>query len=98
MTTEPKLPPIPFDCSPPAVHAWGLQCFEAGRQQGMAQADALHGLAASSQEIEAHELLVRLRPYVDSLICYASTIDENPPNGLARDVEVYFATYYGPKA
>ena len=47
MTTEPKLPPIPWtpagistlpaDYSKAEMHAYGLQCFEAGRQQGMAQ-------------------------------------------------------------
>ena len=46
MTTEPKLPPQPdidtdlrdFWCySSEQAHTYGLQCFEAGRQQGMVQ-------------------------------------------------------------
>ena len=38
MTAEPKLPPTPLlTTGTDGVYAWGLQCFEAGRQQGMAQ-------------------------------------------------------------
>ena len=49
MTTEPKLPLLPLFPARPyglgnwqpkeldAIEAYGLQCFEAGRQQGMAQ-------------------------------------------------------------
>ena len=60
MTTEPKLPPQPdidtdlrdFWCySSEQAHTYGLQCFEAGRQQGMAQERALARLSASTEEI-----------------------------------------------
>lgn len=40
MAAEPKLPPLPLwpsgAINTEKVHAYGLQCFEAGRQQGMA--------------------------------------------------------------
>lgn len=42
-----------YTYSDAAILDYGLQCFEAGRQQGMAQEHALWELAASSQEIEA---------------------------------------------
>ena len=82
MTTEPKLPKMP--------PAWARLTTDQMR------AHCLACFEAGRQQADAHALLVRLRPYVDSLICYASTVDEYPPNGLARDIETYFAAYYGP--
>ena len=36
---------------------------------------------------EARELLSEIRPYVDSLICYASTINEHLPNGFPARID-----------
>lgn len=56
MTTEPKLPPFRGVSRTreraEEVRAYGLQCFEAGRQQGMAQERALAGLFSSTEELE----------------------------------------------
>ncbi len=52
MTTEPKLPQKPSSCGATRINGqlqrafaeepmdeWGLQCFEAGRQQGIAESE-----------------------------------------------------------
>jgi hypothetical protein len=35
------------------------------------------------------ELLERLEPYLDNLICYASTIEEYEPNKIVKDIKEY---------
>lgn len=39
----------------------------------------------------AHALLVRLQPFLDSIICYASTMSEYEGNALHADLTAYFA-------
>lgn len=38
------------------------------------------------------EVLRALEPYIDCIICYASTVDEHEGNRVAKMVRDYFAT------
>ncbi|ABL96772.1 hypothetical protein BcepF1.041 [Burkholderia phage BcepF1] len=39
----------------------------------------------------AGELLLQLEPYMDSIVCYASTLNEHEGNRLAKEVAEYLA-------
>ena len=71
MTIEPKLPQKPSSCGATRINGqlqrafaeepmdeWGLQCFEAGRQQGVEQERAMWELARVGQEIEYHTVYI----------------------------------------
>lgn len=45
--------------------------------------------ALEAQLAEARDLLTRLEPHLDAIVCFASTIDEFEPNGLRRDVRAF---------
>lgn len=59
-------------------------------REGWHMANGVADLAMKHRD-RAEALLRKLHPYVDSLICYASTLDEHEGNRIAKDVNDYFA-------
>lgn len=56
-----------------------------------AEAAANARLIASATEMV--DALLRLEPYLDAIVCYASTMDEHAPNKLASDVRGLLARF-----
>lgn len=55
------------------------------RVTGQAQA-ALAATPLKAENEALRELLRRIEPHLDAIICYASTMDEHEPNRIASDV------------
>lgn len=45
---------------------------------------------------EMLDMLRRIEPYIDGIVCYASTMDEHEPNRIAHDLRELLRSY--PKA
>lgn len=61
------------------------------RQSARAAIEATNVECLQSLVEEATAILRGLEPYLDAVICYASTMDEHEPNRLAANVRAFLA-------
>lgn len=88
-----KAPPRPGDWAANLIPAARLTDLEAevARWQQLYE-DARHDLTKAEIEVERLQGWLRdLDPYLDQLICYASTQAEHPPNRIVAEVLEYLA-------
>ena len=100
--SEPKFTPGPWIVCPDvglqipvaSVAKEGLKrnvSHVAGIRNGEGAANA-HLIAAAP---DLYKALAHLEPYLDAIVCYASTIEEHPPNGFILETKAALAKARG---
>ena len=62
---------------------------------GYPNRDANAHLIAAAPDL--YKALANLEPYLDAIVCYASTIEEHPPNGFILETKAALAKARGEK-
>lgn len=101
--TEPKFTPGPWELEDRAIKYIIHKPGEGHITRDICRMDS-STMAAFSQKANAHliaaapdlyKALAHLEPYLDAIVCYASTIEEHPPNGFILETKAALAKARG---
>lgn len=99
--SEPKFTPGPWHIGTPPPNGEqtigtvaGLMVAVATTGQNMAEETKANAhLIAAAPDL--YKALAHLEPYLDAIVCYASTIEEHPPNGFILETKAALAKARG---
>lgn len=92
----------PLDLSRSAIEEQAKVCFAESDGHNYRSGQMLLAMLAEIERLRGEELEAKLRkaaevmrkvePYLDAIICYASTMDEHEPNRIAAEFRAFLAT------